>query len=144
MSLPESKSPAYATKTRKIVSKPTATSGVVYSIRDKERPGTIEGDIFLPTWDDTDHLHFACENCGGIADILEVSLESLRKCSKSRTLHLLGLRTVGFTGQRKIYLDRRSDSGAFQKTLVENQLLVYADERIPYSRTKLIAPMEGI
>jgi hypothetical protein len=131
--------PLYETRTRKIASQPTARNGVAYSILDPEKQGMVEGDCFVPTWDNTDHLHFACENCRSISDILEVRL-TISTRNSFHILHIfLGCPTCGATGQRKIYLDRRPNSGAFQKTLLKNQLLVYGNERIPYIRTRLIA-----
>jgi len=55
---------------------------------------------FVPTFDDTDHLQFACANCFSIADILAV-------IRKGDVIYFwLGCPKCGKTGQRKIYLSK--------------------------------------
>ena len=62
----------------------------------------IGGDRFVPTFDDTDHLQFACANCFSIADILAVVKRG------DEIYFWLGCPKCGKTGQRKIYLTKRT------------------------------------
>jgi hypothetical protein len=110
------------------VVRPKGKLGTVYSVLDQESI-LIGGSGFLPTWDETDHLHFACAGCNNIADILQVFL---KRDGLFTLFFWLGCPNCGATGQRKIYLDRRDDAAKFHCALASRQLLIYSDERSPY------------
>ena len=85
--------------------KPLARGELIYSILDRESY-LIRGDHFLPTWDTTDHFHFVCGKCKGVADVLEIRFDPQYGSDVKYALFFyLGCRVCGATGQRKIYLD---------------------------------------
>jgi len=96
--------------------KPLARGELIYSILDRESY-LIRGDHFLPTWDTTDHFHFVCGKCKGVADVLEIRFDPQYGSDVKYALFFyLGCRVCGATGQRKIYLDRRPDLCYCQQT----------------------------
>jgi ferredoxin len=109
------------------LARPEGKLGTVYSILDQESI-LIGGSEFLPTWDKTDHLHFACGGCNHVADILQVFLT---RDGLFTLFFWLGCPNCGATGQRKIYLDRRNCAARFQCALAPGELLIYSDKRSP-------------
>jgi len=109
----------------KLLRKPVARGGKIYSILDPKR-NYIRGDHFQPTWDGTDHFHFVCEKCKGVADVLEVKhYDNYSNEVKYALFFYFGCRVCGATGQRKMYLDRRPDACYHQQTFDNNRLYLY-------------------
>jgi len=114
---------------------------LIYSLIDPETE-LIHGDIFLPTWDSTDHLFFICEKCKTAADVLHVMFDPhyAKPPNPSYALFFrLGCPKCGASGQRKIYLDRRDDPAFAHNTYDENSLYIYGRERRPYEVIKMIS-----
>lgn len=99
---------------------------------------STHGGRFLPTWDDTDHLHFACGNCHGMADVLGVEFyPRYRGNGELYALFFwLGCPDCGNTGFRKIYLKPSSIFGQECFTY-DDRVLVYADDKKPVGQVKL-------
>jgi len=93
---------------------------------------------FLPTWDDTDHFHFVCMNCHGVADVLQVDfIPKYANVGEALFFHL-GCSNCGRTGQRKIYLKMRDNSCSHQHTFTfDNKELTYGKKRTPCSEVQL-------
>lgn len=75
---------------------------IVYSVIEPDSV-LIRGGNFIPTWNSTDHLAFACSECNQGADVLEVRTK--RYGDRYALYFYLGCPGCGATGQRKIYLD---------------------------------------
>jgi len=119
--------------TNKFLEKPKTKGGIIYSAIDNESI-TIHGDVFVPTWNTTDHLHFACQKCKSVADVLRVELaDNYSSDARYALFFYLGCRRCGATGQRKIYLDRRAKACVFQHTYDESKIYLYEKEDQPYS-----------
>ena len=58
-------------RSNELLENPELKDALIYSAVE---PGTLttSNSNFLPTWDDTDHLHFACSKCKSVADILTI------------------------------------------------------------------------
>ncbi|MEM4497583.1 MAG: hypothetical protein QW692_02015 [Nitrososphaerota archaeon] len=116
----------------KLMRKPVYKAGFIY--RNVEEDSIlIKGDIFIPTWDDTDHFHFVCAKCKSVAHVLAIDLRSPRTLGFPgfSLRFMLGCPDCGATGQRKIYLEIRDDSAKFQKAFDEGKIYFYADKRKP-------------
>jgi hypothetical protein len=113
--------------------KPKAKVGIIYTVLEEDHE-LINGDVFIPSWDGTDHLHFVCANCKGVADILQVHFETdYGGDIKYALFFWLGCRKCGATGQRKLYLDRRADACEFQRVYDdEGNVYVYREAEEPY------------
>jgi len=106
-------------------------SGWVYSAVDLSTH-LYQGDQFLPTWDETDHLHFVCAKDKHVADILSVKLDaSYSDEVKYALFFYLGCPKCGATGQRKIYLDMRDRAAKFQHAYDRGEVYFYVNERKP-------------
>ncbi|RLI19017.1 hypothetical protein DRO54_09280 [Candidatus Bathyarchaeota archaeon] len=115
----------------KLLKKPKVRGGIIYSAVNHR---CIHGGRFLPTWDGTDHFHFVCAKCKGVADVLAVKF-----CTdygggvKYALFFYLGCRKCGATGQRKIYLDRRPDACMFQIAFDGENVYYYREADEPYT-----------
>jgi hypothetical protein len=111
----------------RLLKEPEARAGKIYSIL-KRGSRIISRNHFLPTWDGTNHFHFICEECKGVADVLEVRLKLLRGTDQKFVLSFyFGCRVCGATGQRRIYLDRHPDACYRQQTFDNNRLYLYGE-----------------
>lgn len=135
--------PAYENEYTRILRKAKFKSGITYSILDPEYH-QIYGNLFLPTWDGTDHLHFVCGRCRTVADILEVNLRLIHLPYLGDATHALyfylGCPECGATGQRKVYLDPRDRACKFQHTYDSGEVFVYGESRKPASVIKMQPP----
>jgi hypothetical protein len=112
---------------------------IVYSAVDPETLLT-RGGVFTPSWDSTDHMHFICDACGTVADILLVRYNPHYSKSAGARFALffaLGCPKCGETGQRKVYLARRPDAACFQETLIAGEILLFGDGREPYGKVRI-------
>jgi hypothetical protein len=115
----------------RLLEKPKTRGGVIYTILDHES-FLIGGTTFLPTWDSTDHLHFVCAGCNGVADILTVHFDAhYRSDVKYALFFYLGCRRCGATGQRKMYLDRRPSACKYQTAYDGKHLYIYGNREQP-------------
>ena len=116
-----------------LLKKPKARGGVIYSAINEEAI-SIHANRFLPTWDDTDHFHFVCAKCKGVADVLQVRFDTnYSKDVKYALFFYLGCRKCGSTGQRKIYLDRRPRACVFQIAFDGDDIYLYGEKDEPYA-----------
>lgn len=126
--------------TNQLLTEPEARGGLIYSVLDRETH-LIKGDCFLPTWDTTDHFHFVCEKCKGVADVLMVKFVSdYSDDIKYALFFYLGCRKCGASGQRKIYLDRRPDACVFQVAYDKGYLYFYGRKDESIKKIELSAP----
>ena len=130
---------AYLSKTmggfifNKLLKKPNVKGGIIYNIIEEEST-FFEGGKFLPMWDSTDHLHFACQTCKSVADVLRIKFDA--KYSKPPNprfalFFYLGCPNCGRSGQRKLYLDLTLTRWPCQITFDEDKIYVYGNERNP-------------
>jgi hypothetical protein len=109
------------------------SGGTIYSVVD-DKTIDIRGDHFLPTFDSTDHLSFACEKCKTIADVLAIVFNpnySRPPNPRFALFFYLECPKCGASGQRKIYLDE-IDRRAFCHTVWhENKLYTYGTGNEP-------------
>lgn len=117
----------------KLLKKPNAKGVIIYNIIEKEST-FFESDLFLPMWDSTDHLHFACQKCKSVADVLRIKFN--KKYSKPPNprfalFFYLGCPNCGASGQRKIYLDFVLTRWPCQIAFDENKIYVYGEGRKP-------------
>lgn len=113
----------------KLREKPKARGGILYNIL---RAWSIHGDVFLPTWDSTDHFHFVCKKCKSVADVLMVKFNTNYGGGVRYALFFyLGCRSCGVTGQRKIYLDPRAEACKFQTTYDQGNVYIYGEDEKP-------------
>lgn len=124
--------------TNQLLKKPRSKrSGWVYSAIDLSTH-FYQGDHFLPTWDETDHLHFVCAKCKHVADVLSVKLDANYSDEVKYALFFyLGCPNCGATGQRKIYLDMRDGSAKFQCAFDDGKVYRYGNERKPAHITNI-------
>ena len=114
-----------------IIKPKTVRGGIIYSTIDTETR-LFHGACFLPTWDSTDHLHFICEHCKSVADVLQVRFTShYSKTPRYALFFYLGCPECGATGQRKIYFDLDEARCKFQMAWHKNVLYLYGDQREP-------------
>ena len=117
----------------KLLKKPNAKGGIVYNVIEKEST-FFEGDRFLPIWDSTDHLSFACQKCRSVADVLRIKFNKKYSRPPNPRFALffyLGCPNCGRSGQRKIYLDLTLTRWPNQITFDEDKIYVYDNERKP-------------
>jgi len=125
----------------RLLKKPKTKGGLMYTALDEESV-MIHADHFLPTWDGTDHLHFVCEKCKSVADILTVKFDtSYSSDPKYALFFYLGCRGCGATGQRKIYLDRRAHACRYQVAYQDGKIYLYGNTEKP---EKTIAVKEKV
>lgn len=87
-----------------------------------------QGEDFIPTWDTTDHLSFACEECHTKATILAVEFYPNLPPVGATLYFRLKCPSCKRTGQRKIYLEIKD--APFQQALDYNhRLLLYARDK---------------
>lgn len=129
--------------TNRLLVKPKTRGGIIYSALDPETHH-IGGGVFLPTWDTTDHLHFACTSCKSVADVLQVHFDANYSDDVKYALFFyLGCRGCGATGQRKVYLDDRPDMCAFQIAYHQHTIYVYESDEKPCDVIEL-TPTAGV
>jgi len=109
---------------------------IVYSAVNLETLHIMSGE-FTPSWDSTDHFHFVCDRCGVVADILQVRYVPNYPNVSYALFFYLGCVKCGATGQRKIYLARRSKPARFHETLIGNEILIFGDGREPDKRMRI-------
>ncbi|MEM2904994.1 MAG: hypothetical protein QW587_04565 [Candidatus Bathyarchaeia archaeon] len=115
----------------RFLKRPKAKEGLIYTILD-ENALSIDGAHFIPSWDSTDHLHFVCGRCKGVADVLQVKLDASYAADVRYALFFyLGCRLCGATGQRKVYLDRRGDACKFQHAHDGGNIYIYGESEKP-------------
>lgn len=88
-----------------------------------------QGNMFLPTWDGTDHFNFVCSNCHAVADVLSVEFyPTLGEEIGSAIYFHLGCPECGKTGQRKMYLEM--GNAPFQRAITHDyKVLIYGREK---------------
>lgn len=87
-----------------------------------------QGEDFIPTWDNTDHLNFVCEECHAKATILAVEFFPNINEVGATLYFRLKCPSCKRTGQRKIYLETKD--APFQQALdYSNQLLLYTRDK---------------
>lgn len=115
----------------RLLKKAKTRGGLIYTALDGESY-SIGGDVFLPTWDSTDHFHFVCKKCKAVADVLAVKFNTRYGGGVKHALFFyLGCRKCGATGQRKIYLDRRVDACLFQHACDKGNVYIYGKKEEP-------------
>ncbi len=87
---------------------------------------------FIPTYDSTDHFHFACEDCETMLDVLQVDFSPYPQDAEGKQklyalLFYMGCPNCGKTGIRKIYLKPTSFMGE-QTVTSKNKRLIYGTE----------------
>ena len=92
----------------------------------------------MPTWDGTDHFHFACEKCHCMADVLKVEFYPRYKGNGKLYAFFfwLGCPDCGNTGFRKIYLKPSAYRGQECFTY-DREAFVYGDNKKPVGQFKL-------
>lgn len=109
------------------------------------RPGTIyeavtslltQGEAFVPTWDSTDHFHFACPKCGYMADVLSVEFYPHYPKGKYALIFHLGCAKCGRTGTRKIYF--KPTSFLAHRAFLDDKILVFGVEKEFYGLVKIL------
>jgi hypothetical protein len=117
----------------KLLKKPNVKGGVIYNIVEKETT-LLRGDYFLPIWDSTDHLQFACQKCKSTADILRIKIDAnyaKPPNPKYALFFYLACPSCGASGQRKIYLDLTFAKWSNQIAFEDGKIYVYGNERKP-------------
>ena len=66
------------------------------------------GDQFIPTWDTTDHFHFACEKCETMLDVLQVDFSPYPEDAEGKQklyalMLFMACPNCKKTGMRKMY-----------------------------------------
>jgi len=108
----------------------------IYKLVEPREKNTIDIDCpFIPTWDATDHLAFACGRCGTIANINKVNFDPDHSKDVKYVLYIfMTCPKCGGHNYRKIFLDYDMERPAlFHYTaFVEGKITHYGTDREPF------------
>ena len=111
-----------------------AKAGIIYSILDQEWK-MIGGGHFIPTWDSTDHLHFACEEClSGNSTFLKLCYFRM-KCESLLCISTSAVPCAGTPVKGRSIWGGPNDSAKNQEDFNDRELLYYGKGRKPALRT---------